>query len=293
MRQVHRRVIADSQCIVLLDTSPARNIAQEMREPEWVEIFAQMAMQGYSFSLADGAFAELAHQRSEDRIDTAGFTFMISALEKFLNPLVPICPGKVDVMRMIGASSAPITLYESEVWALAIKSWDLLKNVKPGDTHPARMALSEERGSWKALFAGLEESWKKMGSPSDLDELDHPQLNLALESINQGVNIHPSMAVRNDLQVRLLWRQFVRSKKLKGPYDPESIKKINDGIDFDLYRFLALPALVVANDGGFFKKIENIPSYQRRWFWKPDELAAAWKRGEGPKPLWPAVNAAP
>lgn len=93
--------------------------------------------------------------------------------------------------------------------------------------------------------------------------------------------------MRWDLQVRFFWRQYVRSKKEIEPYDPTSRKKRNDGIDFGVFQYLMLPALVVATDKGFFDKIADIKSYQKPWFWKPEDLATAWTSGERPRPIWP------
>ncbi|KVQ42500.1 hypothetical protein WK03_20225 [Burkholderia cepacia] len=47
-----------------------------------------------------------------------------------------------------------------------------------------------------------------------------------------------------------------------------------------------LPAYVVANDRGFHEKIADIKSPQRGWFWRPEQLADAWKDGEKPRPSW-------
>lgn len=38
-----RRLILDEKCIVVLDTSPIRNIAEEGTVPPWVDTFAAMA----------------------------------------------------------------------------------------------------------------------------------------------------------------------------------------------------------------------------------------------------------
>jgi hypothetical protein len=87
--------------------------------------------------------------------------------------------------------------------------------------------------------------------------------------------------------MRYFWRQFVRSKRQGGPYNLEAPKKANDGIDFTVYTYLALPALIVATDSGFFSSIKNIPSFQRSWFTKPETLADMWKNGGHPAPTWP------
>lgn len=78
----------------------------------------------------------------------------------------------------------------------------------------------------------------------------------------------------------------MRTRKSKEPYDPTSVKKVNDGIDFDLYCYLMLPAFVVASERGFYGEIADIKSLQRDWFWRPEELAAARAVGERPRPIW-------
>ncbi|HDR9000093.1 TPA: hypothetical protein QDB01_006105 [Burkholderia vietnamiensis] len=80
----------------------------------------------------------------------------------------------------------------------------------------------------------------------------------------------------------------MRTRKTKEPYNPGSSNHLNDGIDFDLYRYLMLPAFVVSDDNGFHSKIADIKSPQRTWFKKPEELAAAWERGELSCPTWRA-----
>ncbi len=63
--------------------------------------------------------------------------------------------------------------------------------------------------------------------------------------------------------------------------------RANDGIDFRVYTYLALPALIVAMESGFFSSIESIRSFQISWIKKPDTLADIWKNGIRPAPEWP------
>lgn len=282
-----RKLISEDQCIVVLDTSPARNLAHAESLPEWIDTFAAMSEDGYSFSLADGAFAELLAQRSSGRIPEAGFQRLVSALTRFLNPKLPVLPGKRDIEQMICTTEASETWTEAAVYDLSTRAWDALKISHVSNRTSVEATLDEERTAWIEMFSTLEPGWRKLGSPTDLNELQHSQLDEAFRHLDDGQRITPSRSIRCDLQVRLLWRQFARSKKLKDPYDPTSVKKLNDGIDFDLYRYLQLPAFVVAEDSGFFSRIENIPSFQRHWFWKPADLAAAWTSGTRPFPQWP------
>ena len=145
--------------------------------------------------------------------------------------------------------------------------------------------LQSEREAWFAIFEKL---GKFDVTSEPLNEYEHSQLTRALTGSDSSVpELSPPLSIRWDLQMRLFWRQYVRSKKTSEPYDPTSPRKKNDGIDFDLFHYFLLPAFVVATDSGFFEKLGDITSFQTGWFWKPDALAQAWVDGERPFPTWP------
>lgn len=56
-----------------------------------------------------------------------------------------------------------------------------------------------------------------------------------------------------------------------------------------MYSYLMLPALVVAGDKGFHSRIADIKSPQPNWFFQPQDLASAWKRGERRRPAWASI----
>lgn len=275
-------LIPEGTTVVVLDTSPARNLAYSNAAPPWVTTFAEMARNGYSFSLADNAFAELISQIASSAITEEQAARILAHLKTFLNPSLPILSGKRDIYALIGSNEKAPDWSIDQVRALSTKSWDLLNRTNSatgGETLSADDVLQSERENWFAFF-------KKLGEfdvTNDLDEYKHEQLTIALTSEDSNVTeLSPPLSVRWDLQVRLLWRQYVRSKKTSEPYDPTSPKKKNDAIDFDLYNYLLLPALVVATDSGFFESLRDIKSYQKAWFWKPEDLAQAWINGKQP-----------
>lgn len=285
MARMKRFLIPLERPVVVLDTSPARNIAHSETVPAWVKLFSRMRQSGYVFCLADGAFAELLTQRCEGRIDDAEHRRMISALRKFLDREVPVLPGKVDILGMLGLRKQQKHWRASEVRTLSQRVWVRLASARQGDPCAA-VELDEERSDYRAAFKDFERGWNVSDKSVALDVHAHPQLDLALAAQREHGRIRPDMDVRNELQVRWLWRQFVRTQFPKDAYNPESPKKRNDGIDFDMYAYLALPALIVATDAGFFEKIADIHSQQKGWFWKPEELAAAFCRGERPQARW-------
>jgi hypothetical protein len=281
---MRRFLVPLSQTLVVLDTNPARNIAEE-GEPAWVEVFARMRDAGYVFCLADAAFAELLTQRCKNAINDAGYSRMIASLERFIDPQLPVLLGKCDVLGMLGVRDQQMRWSAEEVWKISREGWERLKRAKPGD-FAADVEIEEERADYRDAFKVLADAWEASDRSVPLHEYDHPQLDKALSLQKSTRPIRPGMHVRNDLQVRWLWRQFVRSQLPKHAYDPESRKRRNDGIDFDLFRYLALPALVVSGDEVFFEKLKDIDSLQKKWFWKPAALASAFERGELAAPRW-------
>lgn len=298
MTRPQRKLIPDEQTIVVLDTSPVRNIGHD-GVPAWVATFADMAKNGYSFSLADGACVELLTAHARGSITDHELATIISAAETYLNPAVPVLLGKVDLMRMIGESSAP-SGWEAEALTLSQRAWQVLKaasSTSPEERIGGEDELQEDRDDWIDAFKKFDAAhaeWLSKYPDGEaehpLNEYEHPALDAALDHLAAGSQTPPpTMAERQDLQMRYIWRQWVRTRKEKHAYDPSSPKKVNDGIDLDLYRYLMLPALVVADDGGFHQRIADIKSPQREWFWRPQALADAWTRGERPRPAWAAA----
>lgn len=301
-----RRVIPDDQCIVVIDTSPIRNIAESGFVPPWVGTFAAMVKDGYSFSLADVTFAELLSQRLSGQND-GDYDLMISSLHGFLNPEFPVLPGKTDIMQMIGAKPCREGWSEAEVRRMSQHAWGMLLTATLPAANPALLStlstnstigaaqaqefleqmLQEERDAWIRMHSDLKARWEANGR-KELHEYEHSELDDALVRSDHGEAVVPSMTVRNDFQVRFMWRQFVRNQKTKNPYNPSSRKKRNDGIDFDFLLYLALPAFFLAEEQGFDKtKIGEIPSFQTNWILAPQELADAWTKGDKPWAKWP------
>lgn len=278
---------SDTQ-IVILDTSAARNLAHTPTTPSWVEIFAKMSRNNYSFSLADNAFAELYAQIVSGSITSEEVLIMKCRLETFLNKKLPILPGKMDISALIGADKPTSNWSTYEVFELSSRAWDFLINasITEASNHTStNVELQSDREAWISIF---EELGKCATTGEPLHEYKHTQLDKAFILIaNTAPRLSPPLSIRADLQIRLLWRQYVRSKKRSKAYNPTSPKKKNDGVDFDLYFYFYLPGLIVTTDEGFFKKIEDIDSFQKGWFWKPDDLAQAWSNGKQPRARWP------
>jgi hypothetical protein len=207
-----RKLISDAQCVVVLDTSPVRNIAYAKATPVWVSTFAGMSKSGYSFSLADGAFAELLSQHASGRLTDDQLHRIVSTIEIFLNPCVPVLPGKIDLMEMISESAKP-DWSESEVQDISTRSWKVLKtaSVTRGKARVgADEELQEDRNEWISNFkefdAGLAEWLEEVPDGLEkhpLHEYEHPLLERQFRSLAARSLIQqPNLAERQDLMLR-------------------------------------------------------------------------------------------
>nr|WP_131515283.1 hypothetical protein [Pseudomonas chengduensis] len=297
-----RLLVPNDKIVVVLDTAPTRELAYAEDIPAWVNTFADMARNGYSFSLADGTFAELFNQRVRGAITGEQLLKIIQRLELFLAPNLPVLPGKRDLRGMLQLECSGWD--ESECQALSQAAWLELREhvaVVDGKGSPETI-LQQERELWIDHFISWQTQIKNMidreNAPSNTAAGVEPE-PFDLESKTQVVLqamenaqltqdlITPPMSVRNHLLNRYIWRQIVRSLKPERPYNPVSRKKRNDGIDADLYRFLILPALVVTRDKAFLSGLADINSFQTGWFLSPEDLAQKWLDGTKPAPTWP------
>lgn len=287
-----RLLVPDHQIIVVLDTAPVRDLAYEAKPPQWVSTFARMADQGYSFSLADGALAELLAQRQRNALSAVDCQRILECLKTFLNSQLPVLLGKKDLSGMLQVNEEPWDANECR--NLSLLGWKLLTRCANPDDQQAspEWALEEERDDWKGLFAGWQEILDTLNAedpthPIDVSILTSEILEAMERWQDEQNSLLPPMSVRMHLQNRYHWRQFVRMQQKKGGYNPDSPKKRNDGIDADLYRYLLLPALVVTRDNGFLTKLSDIQSFQKGWLYTAQQLAEDWLRGMHPAPTWP------
>lgn len=149
-----RLIIDDQQIMVVLDTSPVRELAHDVDCPAWASTFEEMSHQGYSFSLADGTFAELINQRRNGQLSVGEIERMCSRLSRFLNLDFPVILGRSDVLGMSQLNSA--SWNEEECRLLSQQAWDeLLRCTHNGYTPKSAESLLEAaRAEWRSMLKG-------------------------------------------------------------------------------------------------------------------------------------------
>lgn len=271
---------------VALDTAPIRNLAEMDEPPCWVEIFERMSADGYLFSLADNACLELINQISKGAIDASKHKRMLSSLSRFIDPELPVVLAGKDIIKIIeGESQGTVP---PEILSFSKKCFSDLGCIKKcSNLGRLDTILDEFRNEWKKIFKIYVDKRSELDASFKLNEYNDECLNCIKSFMDNHFSMVPSYSVRYDLWLRYTWRQFVRSKNATTPYNPSARKKRNDGIDFTLLDYLALPALVVTEDKGLLSKMQDISSFQRDWIKDPYVLAKSWRAGERPEPKWP------
>ncbi|MDP9607559.1 UNVERIFIED_ORG: hypothetical protein J2W38_007384 [Variovorax paradoxus] len=284
-----RLIIPEKKTIVVLDTNPARNLAEMEEAPPWLHDFEAMSRDGYSFSLAEIAVAELMAQYDRGSLSQSNHQRMIDRLSLFLNLEMPALAGKKDIYGMLELN---VDAWKpEETWQLAQIMWAWLKDPahdgRPGE-ELLKELLQEERDDWVEYLRTIKSMVAELAPKEGFSYQDAtPEVIAAIDASLSNGSSNPTMAQRVHLHSRYRWRQFVRSQKSKGPYNPLSGNKRNDGIDVDLYIYLMLPAFVVTTDTAFLDGLKDIESFQRGWFVTPETLSAQWSNGTKPRLAWP------
>lgn len=285
-----RKLIPDDQVIVVLDTSVARRIAHG-EASGWLDAFAAMAQEGYSFSLSDIAVGELLIWLRSGRSSPEQHEQLVEGLQRFLSSSFPLLPGGIDVQAMIGAVENP--LLQEEVEYLAEAAWRQICDpsltvvaLGPGleqirDEMVVDWAGSLKRVSMHARCGGIDLAGS---NPIDVAEL---LAEFAGSALDEGSDLDPPKSVRMHLEARYRFWQSARTSLRKEPYNPQNKKRENDAIDVDLLCYLQLPAFVVCADMAFIQSLTNLKSFQNEWMMTPSVLADQWRAGARPHPSWP------
>ena len=278
---------------IVLDTSAGRNLGQSEAEPPYLSVLSEMKAAGYVIHLADGAWAELLNQRNRGSMSDAVFERVISRLDRILNSDVPVFLSGSDLRGYLGEDVGEPAWTEADFVGTSGRAMAFLRNATiltpnvqlAGGQRAAEEVLQEAREAWMSHFDRMLE---ELPPTTEDDELGGPTFEAFRRMVDSESDLpHPHMSRRMDLGIRYAWRQHVRRNRAREPYNPASHRRRNDGIDFDLYYFLMLPALLVTDDTGFGARLEPIQSFQRSWIYTPEQLAAAWRSGTIAMPTWP------
>ncbi|ODS34387.1 MAG: hypothetical protein SCARUB_00518 [Candidatus Scalindua rubra] len=287
-----------------MDTNVIRNLCYA--DEPWITTFQKMASDGYHFCLSDILFAEFLEQFERGSIIGEQYRIAIQRANMFVSRTLPVLPGKAELYQMSGIKDKHLsndfdpeyTQRDSEAkwgWMKALSEpADLaikVVRVKVGNqaykysfqAGVAARTLDEERLKWSQFVKQFDAL-----TTNRIREKRTEILKKMAEIEDNWADCDPPLSVRFDLWNKNLFETVAQRSISKEPYNPESNKRKNDGIDFLLKQAFLLPALVCTADKNFIGRFANIDSFQKEWIYTPEDLTDAWTRKEITRPEWPS-----
>lgn len=299
-----RYFIDEDRVIIVLDTTVIRELCYG--EPNWLSTFVEMSHNEYDFCLADHLVAELLNQLQRNSISSDEYQSALKKIDRFISQRLPILPGNRELFGMCNISKDEYKFDPDETLNFSIATYKILSSAKSfdeilngikisfgenivevflKDRKQIQKAIDEERRRWIEEIKSHNEFTEK-----ELDKNKNEILNSMAASIDEKIKCDPPLSIRLDIAIKHRFRQIKIANRLHTPYDPESKKKINDGIDYNMDFIFMLPAILCTSDRNYYKIIKELNSFQSKWIYLPDEISDKWRDKALLPPSWPKVG---
>jgi hypothetical protein len=284
---MEREMTLPGQIHVACDTTIVRQVLHN--KSPWLDDFAKMAGNNLVFSLADHTFAEIINQLDDCRLDASKYSIAIQQCTRFISREVPFIPGKAQLIDWCKTHPdeneiKKDIIYRKSVWERLLKSasFDEFKKAVQYGEGKAAAELEEERHKWPIDLDSPPQNWKSC------DPIKK-RLGALAEGLNSDAECSPHLVVRLDAALRHYDQLLL---KMKGGMNPNSPKRRNDGIDYNMAFVFAKRILLCTHDGtgskpGYYKAIKSLNSFQSKWVFHPQELVDRWNEGKLLQPTWP------
>lgn len=298
---MNRLIIPEKETIITLDANIIRNLCYNKHN--WVNDFHNMSNENYHFCLPDYALFEFVNQFIRNSISIDNYKNCIRQLSKFISPKMPILFGMKRLLQMTGVSkNVSETEFDPEYWRLYSKAiWEFVEsadNLTFFDDIKLKFSVNNISYESKIEINKIEPSFQKereewiqfINNIKRLSDYHLPNNKLEKiidmkESISKWLFGDSSYSERVDILAKYIYYYIQNQADLRFPYNPNSQKNKNDSIDFVISFFIILPSLICSEDR-FVVRFKNLNSYQSKWFYKPLELAEAWKNNSIIKPTF-------
>ncbi len=291
-------LVSPDEIHVACDTGIFRSVLHN--EAPWLADFEAMAKAGVVFSLADHALAEIVNQLEEKKFSGEDYARAIRACARFVSSKVPILPGKKELAIWCDQNPDAAFIKDDETYRLAW--WNLMTRAtriedfqkgvdfklqdgraqratnKPGD---ATKALEDERNKWRTHL----NTGQKDAAKNAISERQPPLAG----DLDDDINCIPKLTVRLEAALLHATEMERLRNNPKKPLNPDSEKRRNDGIDFNMSFVFMKRIILCTADKNYRNAIRRIESYQSDWVYLPQELVDAWKAGSLSRPRWPTV----
>jgi hypothetical protein len=262
----------------------------------------------FSLHLADGAIVELLPQIRAGAFKWPEWVRARNSLRSLLDVREPIMLGGWEALAeagifYLGEPVPPPTLRQETRagWKIFMKARTAAEMARP---RPVRVGgrweilgarpqaasgvVQDEKDSWgdgldRVLETAVDQNISKIGG-DDFEKV--------VDAVGKGYDARasfseaPPPSVRFDAMIRV-YVHFCRLRLGSRPYNPK--KRGNDAMDYDLLRYLALPALLcTCDERTLIAAVEQSGTWQRRWVMAPSDLQAILDGGPLPDLAWPA-----
>lgn len=298
-----RYCIDEDRIIIVLDTTVIRELCYG--EPNWLSTFVEMSHNEYDFCLADHSVAEFLNQLQRNSISGDEYQSAFKKIDDFISPRLPILPGNKELFEMCGISRDGHKFNPNEILSFSTVTYKLLSSASSfddvlngiivnygekmveiflKDREQLQKSIDEERERWIEEIKSHNDFTEK-----ELDENRNVILHSMAKSLDEKTECKPPISIRLDVAIKHKFRQIKIANRLHAPYDPESKKKINDGIDYNMDFTFMLPAILCTSDKNYHRIIKELNSFQSSWVYLPDDISDKWRNRVLLPPIWPKM----
>lgn len=299
---------ATSTKIIILDTNVIRDIVMG---DCLTDAFVALVREGGTIHIADGAFVEILSWLHTTLEAWSAWERARSRFDEFIDPKAPVMMGGREVLAQAGLvfGAPPSTFLPDEQLEVNRQIWQQLMRAKSlreasslyrlvhahgklsrlhFNALGAPNQVARQKDSWVDMFDGYAEAAKAErfsiagGIPQNLLEERVATIGRFLDGCCTS---SPPASMRMDAMLRIHLLLSFRSLQKKRPYNAK--KNQNDAFDFDLYRYLALPAALCTSDKGIFNDLCAGNAWQIQWVAKPEELLDSERRRQILDLHWP------
>lgn len=296
---MNRHIIPEKETIITLDANIVRNLCY--KKYNWVNDFISMSNEDFNFCLSDYALFEFVNQFIRGSISIKEYINGINQLSKFISHKMPILFGMKRLIQMTGISKiVSVIEFDPEYWKTYSKAiWEFIKNadnLSYFEYKKLKFSFNDvlyesklEINKIESIFQKKREDWVKLISSFNslsIDQLKNKKtenIKYMKEIMSEWLFDDSSYSERVDILAKYLYYFIQNRADFSYPYNPNSQKNKNDGIDFMINFSNILPSLICSEDR-FVRIFQSLNSYQSKWFYKPLELAEAWKNNSIIKP---------
>ena len=301
---------AISTGMVILDTNVIRSIVVDGLP---TDAFVALVREGGTIHLADGAIVEILSWLHSADCAWSDWERARIRVDEFIDPEVPLMMGGREVLAQAGLllDGPPSTFLPHEqveenrhIWRhlMSAKNLHELSDIRRIIRVDGRLShlrvnasgapkqVARQKDSWVKMFerygaAAKAENFSLKGSVVPPELLEQQVASLG-RFVDARCTSSPPASLRMDAMLRVHTLLLLRSLQKKHAYNAKNNQ--NDAFDFDLYRYLALPAAICTSDAGVFNDLRAAHTWQLDWVVKPDDLKDRERRRQILELHWPA-----